>query len=283
MEEGDMLEDPVERLFRRFDLEQTGDDHFVGQPGPGRTRVFGGLVAGMALVAAGRTAGGRPCDGIHASFLRGGTYDVPIHFAVERTLEGRTFQRRRVTARQDDAIILDADVSFAWPEEGLAHSDPMPIVPMTPEIFPEWELAAIDRDAEPGLTAGSPLDTRVIDTEPFSRRGDEGRYVTWTRMRGPIPEDPLLHAAALVYLSDRGMMMCATRRYDMARGSILASTLDHAVWFLGTPRMDGWILYDTRSPAGRQGRTVSHGALWSFDGTCLASTAQHGILRAPRP
>ena len=46
---------PIEYLLSRFDLEVLDRDLFLGDPGPGDRRLFGGLVAAQSYMAAART------------------------------------------------------------------------------------------------------------------------------------------------------------------------------------------------------------------------------------
>ena len=62
--------------------------------------MFGGQVAGQALVAAARTIGdsGRLVHSLHAYFIRPGDPTVPILYEVDRLRDGRSFSTRRVVA-----------------------------------------------------------------------------------------------------------------------------------------------------------------------------------------
>ena len=97
-----MTTNPAERLVDLLDLEQIEVNIFRGRsPQESLQRVFGGQVAGQALVAAGRTTeGDRPVHSLHAYFLRPGRPGVPIVYQVERIRDGRSFTTRRVTAVQ---------------------------------------------------------------------------------------------------------------------------------------------------------------------------------------
>ncbi len=66
------MTNPAESLVDLLDLEQIEVDIFRGRsPQESLQRVFGGQVAGQALVAAGRTTeGDRPVHSLHAYFLR---------------------------------------------------------------------------------------------------------------------------------------------------------------------------------------------------------------------
>ena len=81
-------------------------------------RIFGGQVAGQALMAAASTLPeGRGVHSLHSYFLRPGDPNEEIRYAVERMRDGRTFSTRRVVAWQrrgekDVAIFaLTADAS----------------------------------------------------------------------------------------------------------------------------------------------------------------------------
>jgi acyl-CoA thioesterase-2 len=97
-----------------------------------------------------------------------------------------------------------------------------------------------------------------------------------------IPDDPLLHAAVLVYASDRTLVSTIGRPHGLTWGRRVAASLDHALWLHRTPRFDDWILYVTRSPAAHAARGVVFGAMYARDGTRVASVAQEGLVRVPR-
>jgi acyl-CoA thioesterase-2 len=274
----------VRLLFQRLDLERLGGDRFAGDPGPGDHRIFGGLVAAQAAVAAGRTVDGRTMNSLHLYFLRGGTYGHAIDFAVERVQEGRSFLRRRVTASQKGEIILTAEASFAEPEsDGMTYADAMPAVPLVPEGLPPWRIARTtfaEDDYDFGLLTA--VESRVCDDEPFSQPGPDQHSAMWMRVRGPIPEDPLMHAAAIIYASDRAMLSTATDRNGQEIVGRMLASLDHAVWFHGRPRWDGWLLHDMRSPSGFGGRVMVQGVMYSQGGRRMATTTQEGVVRGPR-
>ena len=117
---------PVEHLIARFDLETLDRDLFLGDPGPGDRRLFGGLVAAQSYMAAALTveeAGERPLHSLHAYFLRPGRYQLPIRFVVDRIRDGRSFTTRRVVAHQGGEAIFNLSASFARIEEGVSHQD----------------------------------------------------------------------------------------------------------------------------------------------------------------
>ena len=112
--------DPVEKLVRRLDLDQLDADLFLGSPGEGKGRLFGGFVAAQSVIAAYRTVERRSLRSLHACFLRPGTHEVPIRYVVYRIRDRRTFTTRNVVAHQSCEAIFDLARSFTLPEEGVS-------------------------------------------------------------------------------------------------------------------------------------------------------------------
>src|SRR6266702_2804061 len=121
----------LDRLIDLLDLEQIEVNIFRGRSPEERVqRVFGGQVAGQALVAAGRTVpADRPVHSLHAYFIRPGDPAVPLVYLVDRVRDGRSFTTRRVSAVQHGKTIFTLSASFHHPEPGPEHADPMPAAP----------------------------------------------------------------------------------------------------------------------------------------------------------
>ena len=86
------MSEALRDLTELLDLEPIEVNIFRGvQPDEDRQRVFGGQVAGQALVAAARTVDepGRHVHSLHAYFLRPGDPSVPILYEVDRLRDGR--------------------------------------------------------------------------------------------------------------------------------------------------------------------------------------------------
>src|SRR5215472_17727909 len=109
-----------ELLVDILDLERIEVDIFRGRSPRGRwQRVFGGQVAGQALVAAGRTVPAeRAVHSLHAYFIRPGDPEVPLVYTVDRTRDGRSFSTRRVSAIQQGKTIFTLSASFHHAEPG---------------------------------------------------------------------------------------------------------------------------------------------------------------------
>src|SRR5437667_12655697 len=130
----------LDALIELLDLEAIEVNIFRGlSPDEQRQRVFGGQVAGQALVAAGRTVeDDKRVHSLHAYFLRPGDPTVPILYEVDRIRDGRSFTTRRVVAIQHGRAIFNLAASFHASEEGLDHQVPMPEVP-DPDSLPTFQ------------------------------------------------------------------------------------------------------------------------------------------------
>jgi acyl-CoA thioesterase-2 len=276
--------DPLADLLARLDVEALDADLYLGDPEPGDAGpLFGGFVASQATMVAGRSVTDGALHSLHAYFLRPGRHDLPIRYVVHRIRDGRTFTTRRVVAHQGGEAIFNLSASFARPEEGIAHQSPMPEAP-PPESMPDWEdeRARILGDPKARRPDGA-IEVRVCDPDdpdpgvklPASRR-------VWMRPRGPLPDDPLVHAAVLVYATDRTLLGTAARPHGLPWGRRIGASLDHAVWLHHPPRFDGWVLYASESPVAHAARGLIFGAMYDLDGRRVASVAQEGLIRIPR-
>ncbi|MFP6655304.1 MAG: acyl-CoA thioesterase domain-containing protein, partial [Myxococcota bacterium] len=247
---------PIDDLIERLALQTLDRDLFLGDPGSGQGRLFGGLVAAQSVVAAFATLDEAEADdeqppsllhSIHAYFLRPGRYDLPIRFVVDRIRDGRTFTTRRVVAHQGGEAIFNMAASFARPEEGMSHQRPMPEAG-PPEGLEEWATLRARMMGQPEPeNFESPIEIRVLDGGAFmDQRPKDPVQQLWIRPRGVIPEDPALHTAVLAYASDRTLISTAIVASGRVIGrDVMGASLDHAVWFHHPIRFDDWLLYSS--------------------------------------
>jgi len=280
---GDRTRGPLARLLELLALERLDRDLFLGDPGRGEGRLFGGLVAAQSLIAAGRTVEPGMVHSLHGYFLRPGSHEVPIRFVVDRIRDGRTFTTRQVVAHQGGEAIFSLSASFARTEEGISHQEPMPDAP-APESLPDWEDVRAGILGDPSLRRrDSAVELRMCDPEGFSGEPKPPHQLVWMRPRGEVPDDPLLHAAVLVYASDRTLINTAARPHGLPWGKRVAASLDHAFWLHRPARFDDWVLYASDSPAAHSARGLVFGAMYRRrDGARIASSAQEGLIRVPR-
>src|SRR5262249_14998787 len=163
------MPDPLDTLIELLDLEELEVNIFRGRsPQEHRQRVFGGQVAGQALVAAGRTVERGLVHSLDAYFLRTGDPATPILYQVDRIRDGRTITTRRVVAIQHGRAIFHLSASFQPLEQGPDHQIPMPAAP-DPESLPSWDeqiaplLDRVPEDVRRWMTRDRPIETRPVD------------------------------------------------------------------------------------------------------------------------
>ncbi|HUI28218.1 MAG TPA: acyl-CoA thioesterase domain-containing protein [Candidatus Kryptonia bacterium] len=272
---------PLSRLLHRLDLEQLDHDLFIGRSGQGEGALFGGMVAAQAAIAAGRTVSDRHLHSLHGYFLRPGKHRVPIRFVVDRIRDGRTFATRSVVAHQSGEAIFNLSASFTKPEPGLSHQDSMPADAPPPDALLDWEDLRAQLLGDPSRRRpDGPVEVRVCDPDsPDPHVKLPARRRVWMRPRGRLPEEPLIHAAMLVFASDRTLLRTAGRPHGLTWKLRMGASLDHTVWLHHAPRFDDWILFDCISPVAHAARALILAAMYRRDGTRVASVAQEGLLR----
>jgi acyl-CoA thioesterase-2 len=278
---------PLEKLLDLLDLEQIELDIFRGRSPEERVqRVFGGQVAGQALVAAGRTVpDGRPVHSLHAYFIRPGDPAVPLVYTVDRVRDGRSFTTRRVSAIQHGRPIFTLSASFHRDEPGPVHSDPMPEVPPPDEIPRTVDRLEKLFGALPAQFRESPIDLRSVGPLTFEAERDPSlrttRNLVWLRVEGELPDDPLLHVCLMTYASDLTLLDSVLLGHGLswADGKTSGASLDHAMWFHRPFRADRWLLYAQESPVAAGGRGLARGEVFTADGELVVSVVQEGLIR----
>lgn len=237
-------------------------------------RVYGGQVAAQGLWAAAQTVPeGFDAHSMHCYFIRGGEFDEPIRFEVDRIRDGRSFVTRRVVARQSSGAILNLSASFQIPEEApdvTAVTQPLDVAPPD-ELEPQnW----------------SPL----LERRPVAYAEERAR--AWVRVPGPLPDEPMMHVLAHVFASDDMPTEAVELTHPVGRPQhgidesyvhpYMGASLDHTVWFHRHAPADQWCLHDLRSSGVYGSRGLAFGEIWSADGTHIATMAQEALLRETR-
>ncbi len=277
-------------LLEHLDLEQIEVNIFRGRsPDERRQRVFGGQVAGQALVAAGRTVpADRPVHSLHAYFIRPGDPAVPIVYTVDRLRDGRSFTTRRVSAIQHGETIFALSASFHHPEPGPEHADPMPGVP-PPEMVERTadRLRRVLGDTQAKLFG--PIDLRSVGPLSAEAARDPSlrttRNLIWLRVDGELPDDPLLHVCLMTYASDMTLLDSVLTGHGLTwlDGRTSGASLDHAMWFHRPFRADRWLLYVQDSPVANGARGLAHGEVYTEAGELVVSVMQEGLIRSRPP
>ena len=283
-------ESRVAPLMAVLGLEERAHDVFVGQtPTTPQQRIFGGQVAGQALMAAAHTVpGDRGVHSLHSYFLRPGDPHEEIRYVVDRLRDGRSFTTRRVLAFQrrkgEDVAIFALTTDFHAGERALAeHASPMPTVPGPDELPGIAEMVARHPDKGAGMKAMSHAVEQRFTEDPFAPTPKVAPHTqghTWLRVAGRLPDDESVHAAALTFATDLTLLSAGVARLGSGWGGFVGASLDHAVWFHRPMRADEWFLYEIDSPAASGGLALCMGKLWAADGTHVATVAQEGLIRS---
>ncbi len=278
----------LQDLLDLLDLEQIEADIFRGRSPDERVqRVFGGQVAGQALVAAGRTVPPeRPVHSLHAYFIRPGDPAVPIVYLVDRVRDGRSFTTRRVSAVQHGKVIFTLSASFHRPEPGPEHAVRMPDVPR-PDELPSLldRLEKVFGPLSVDFYRDRPIDLRFVG--PLTHEAQRDRMLrateslVWLRVDGELPDDPMLHVCLMTYASDMTLLdsVLLAHGRSWADGRTTGASLDHAMWFHRPFRADRWLLYAQETPAAYGGRGLARGQVFTESGDLVVSVVQEGLIR----
>lgn len=256
-------------LTRLLTLTPVDDDTFRGPAnGPAGKRAYGGHLAAQAMLAACHTVDAdRVPTAVHVQFLRGGDAGEPVDYHVESVHDGRTTASRRILGRQGDRVVVSATALFAVPASGPRHSDHAPAG--DPEQLP--------RTGPIGPAPALPLDE--IDIR-ISDEGIGSGFIRrlWWRVAAPLPDDPRLHAAVAVYVTDIYGVdpVLAVHGHSMTDRSHHAATTDSSIWFHTNISADHWNLLESQSPAADRGRGVMVAGLFGPDGSRVATLVHEG-------
>lgn len=273
-------------LLDLLELDEAEPDVFIGHhPDKVWSRTFGGQLVAQGIMAAGRTAGDRTIHAVNAHFVRGGDPKRPIEYRVERHRDGRAFANRTVTAVQDDQELFVMLAAFQEWGKGLEHSHTLPEVP-DPETLPRVEASfeGLEDKLEMFIKAPRPIDMRYTNDPAWILKGTGERLNhnrVWMRTDGALPDDPLIHVAALGYSSDTTVLDSILTTHGLSWGldRIVAATVNHSIWFHRPFRFDDWALYATESPVAAGSRGLATGRFYSRAGELLATTVQEGMIR----
>jgi acyl-CoA thioesterase II len=233
--------------------------------------LYGGQVAAQALRAAAMTVpDGRYPHSLHGYYLRGGEADHPTIMRVTRDRDGRSFSARHVVALQHGEAIFTASASFHVEEESGDFSGvPMPGEIPEPDTLTELGIGNVDVMFE----------LRPVHQEP---RGPS-EWVTsrrlWARTRESLPDDRVLHACGVAYLSDFSNGFAELDLPGLPRGG---TSLDHTVYFHRPVRIDDWLFMALEPVSAAGARGVYQGSIHDRAGVLGATLVQENLMRPAR-
>lgn len=268
------MEAGVRSVVDAADARPITDDLLIGDDGRPLTplhptsatpaRGFGGHVAALALVAAYRTVPqALSVRYLHVEYIGAAPLDAPPYFGVRSLQDGRSVARRLIEVTDGDRLIAMATAMFHHrDDQGPDHQVPMPGA------------------ADPGVTAFREVSRPRVLIRTYEK--DRAYLLTWMRPEIlPLAEDPRLHEAALLYLSDLGILWptLTAHGHDLDLRKRALGTVAHSVWFHRRPRVDDWLLFEHTAPSTSSGLGHGEGRVFARDGVLLATATQTGLLR----
>lgn len=282
-----MSSSDFQELLGILDLRRVGDDLFAGShPSKNPVRTFGGQMMAQAFVAASRTVDDRISpSALSVHFVAGGDPGSDLEFRVMRLRDERRFANRRVDVCQGDDLLTTAMVSYMNGGRGLEHGVEPPDVP-GPDALPRIDelLRGYEETVPHFVSALQPIDWRYTNDPAWVMR-DRGESLdhnrVWLKTEGAMPDDPVLHSAALVYSSDTTVLDSIITTHGLSWGfdRIFAATMNHSVWFHRPVRFDEWVLYSTSSPVAAESRGLGTGHFFDRSGALLATVASDAVVK----
>jgi acyl-CoA thioesterase-2 len=175
------------------------------------------------------------------------------------------------------------------------HSRPAETVPPAEDLPPLADVAAAFGGLGPVWDGFLSVDVRLPNppSSPPPERPDllgttrpaQPPDPVWMRVAGGLPDDPLVHAAGLLYLSDLMLISSSVAPHGYRLGherafdeQWIAVSLDHAVWFHQPARADEWLLFEQVSPVAGNGRALTHAAVFDATGAAVATVVQEALV-----
>lgn len=261
---------PAKDLLSLLDLDEVKPDTFLGGSVPTTWgRIYGGQVIAQALRAAAFTVETPMLPhSIHAYFVREGDQSQPVVLEVTRIRDGRSFSTRQVVVSQRGGAILNAIASFHRPE---ADAD------VQVATMPQLRSPADVEMDEAELIHEHRTVSRERDPQP--------RFRSWLTIPGPLPDDPVIHACGLAFMSDDDVLGAALVSHPLGMGGwdkLMTASLDHALWFHRPFRADGQLLFDCEGLGVADARGLGIVRIFDESGVHVATAAQEGLGRTRR-
>lgn len=258
---------PRESLAEMLRIERRGLGATV------RLESFWGEAAPGDLVARAVLAADRAPAAVHASFLRAARPEVELAL----TCASLSPEHVRVSVHDGGALLAEVSLRFDRPRDGLHYQTLAPEAGLpAPDALPsEAEQAA--REGWAPFAVG-PIESRRITPREPVKDHEPAVWLGWLRPRATLGENPLLHAAALAFLSEYRSHWAIERRLGAAFPHTEIRLLDHALWVHRAARWDDWWLVRTSSDIGVDGRCLSRREIFERSGALVASAAWQAEL-----
>jgi acyl-CoA thioesterase II len=262
------------------EVTQISEKTFSGKCLAGATgRIFGGQVAAQAMRSATLISPEkRDIHSFSCIFLRPGNPEYEVRYVVNELRDGKSLSTYRVDAHQNiegkDSLILTSTSSFHIEEESQTFQDEMPSV-----ISPEECGPAVYTPPGSSSRVREPIDLRWPDAPPNSMAPSQPRQMTWFKSRDKLPDEPLVQACALAYITDLTLAYTAHRPLNNAKTTLNGASLDHSMHFHRPFKADEWVLFEQEANSFSGSRSISSGKIFTQDGLLIASVRQEALVR----
>lgn len=262
------------------------EGHYVGDPGHGGFRIYGGLIVAQAMDAARKSCPQEfTIQSIHGQFLRPGDYDHMIDIEVQELKDGRRFKLYNIYCRQQGKVIFFATITFHLPEPSFEHTLDAPLLEL-----PHQDTALFYHQRDKLFTAkelaGGPTALEVRMEEKYDYYSEQSpEAAIWFKTADTLDLSDWQQTLLLAYVSDWNMPSLAMRPHAVAKDErpMLAS-LDHTIWFYRQADLHNWVAYIQDSPSALNSRGHTRGLLYNHGGDLLACVSQESFLsKRPHP
>ncbi|MEU6134859.1 acyl-CoA thioesterase domain-containing protein [Nocardioides sp. NPDC047086] len=282
----------LDELLELLDLSCADDpagpvSHWVGKPqAHPADRIFGGLLLAQALVAAGRGVGAdQRIVSLQADFVGGVPTDRPLHWEVTVVSDAPSLATRRSRLLDETgqelfgAVTRWATVRADLPSYSSVRPAPAP----DPETLPDLaDRFGSDERIPTWWRLQRPVHFRHAVAPPyFTVAEPNDRQTTFFRATGPLPDDLVLRAALVAYVSDMSVLEASFLALGSARhkpGARILS-LTHALTFHAASDLSGWHQFDCRVESIAHGRAHGVGELFDTAGRHVATASQVGLVK----
>lgn len=265
--------DPLLTRMTGSEAGRASDRSVIEPTGP---RIFSaGLLMARSILDAGKDVGFSRW--IHAAAL---SYHDPalgegeVAGKINIRQDERLSASRQVSVRQGDRELATASVAFENPPQGRHH-------PHLYGIGDAPDPHTMPVAGEPATLGTLPADIRPIDWAPLSarERGLEESNRTWFRFSEELPDDLLVHSAALALCVDPLITrnLDGINDYNKAEGNPSVEgwrPITYSLWIHRCFRADDWILATEKTASVFGNRAFFAMTLKSSQGRHVASAVQ---------
>lgn len=276
------MSNSVNKLFlaELIEVAQISDNTFYGNCLPGATgRMFGGQVAAQAMRSSTLVSpDNRDIHSYSCIFLRPGIPEYKVRYVVNELRNGKSLSTYRVDAYQDvdgdENLIMTSNSSFHIQEESQSYQDHMP------SVIPAEECGLAGY-VPPGSNSRvrEPIDFRWPYGPPNSIVSSLPRQLTWFKSKDLLPDDPMVHACALTYITDLTLTRTAHMPLNNPQSWQLGASLDHSMHFHRPFRADEWVLFEQEATSYSGSRSIASGKIFTKDGLLAVSVRQEALIR----